>query len=270
MQQNKTYNDTEKEIIFLYNTSTAIDSILNYDVLSISHGHFKEIRFPSYASQSIFHIRLIDLFKHVDKIFEKQQSCLSSLHHIIAHPKFNHSNSLDSLNDAYHELHTWLNKSISVEIYLSEINITTTINIKRIEFLIFCGNFAKHSHLNLTRQAEMVRNILRSSDIHLDMDDVLTVLPDFYSRFNDDILLYHSTTMAELSNNIRHGIHTYLYPEHSKALMQHQNEHKYSFRVPESIQSKYADHCYWKMMNLIRRGPILPFFIVDPVLKLRY
>jgi hypothetical protein len=71
-------------------------------------------------------------------------------------------------------------------------------------------------------------------------------LGDVYGRFHDDIINYHSSTIVELLNNIRWGIHDYLLPEFRRSFRPDPTEpFKCAFLAPADIHSALAVNCYW-------------------------
>jgi hypothetical protein len=94
-------------------------------------------------------------------------------------------------------------------------------------------------------------------------------LKEIYGDLHDNVLNYHASTITEMMNNIRWGIHAYLKPEFDRAY------HKtdgifYDFALPDDISTDLGITCYWELMNAVRSGPYVQRFKVNEILKLRY
>ena len=99
--------------------------------------------------------------------------------------------------------------------------------------------------------------------------DALVALDDFYQRFHEDILVYHTTTIAELLNNLRWAIHEYLLSEFERAYIPppYEKDPRYSFKYPPGLENPYARSRYWDVMNSVRAKPWVPRFTGTPNLK---
>jgi len=103
------------------------------------------------------------------------------------------------------------------------------------------------------------------------VEDSIRAFEDFYAPFHDDILNYHASTVAEHLNNIRWGIYAYLRPEFERSIVWLSREPPhYRYNYPPELSSEFAKHCYWELMNEVRREPYMRRFKVTKWLKLRY
>ena len=133
------------------------------------------------------------------------------------------------------------------------------------------GNISKHNYLRAIGVAKQLKDILSQSGVTVDINEALLALSDFYERFHDDILNYHSSTIAEFLNNIRWGIYDYLQPEFNKSIIYEGGTPlKYHYTYPEEIKSRFAKECYWELMNYIRNKPYMRKFKVNRYFKLQY
>ena len=102
-------------------------------------------------------------------------------------------------------------------------------------------------------------------------DQALLALSDVYERFHNDLLNYHSSTITELLNNVRWGIHEYLQPEcHRSFTRDPPDPIKYHYVIPDDVRSKLAIDSYWGVMNDVRARPYLRRFVATEWLKKRY
>jgi hypothetical protein len=134
-----------------------------------------------------------------------------------------------------------------------------------------CGDLSKHNFLRAIGVAEDLKALLVDSGIKADLEDALLALPEFYQRFHSDILNYHASTITAFLNDIRWGIFEYLQPEFHKSIVwESRDPPNYRYTYPNGIDSKFAQECYWELMNEVRQPPYVRKFEVTKWLKLRY
>lgn len=267
------FTNTEKEVIFLKAIKELIDSMVNYEVLSLlGEDPHSEIRFQSMTHQKYFNIILVDFLSCSDKkVLGEQQSYLSAIRTICKSPNFDKDNSITNLTISAQEFTDWLEQEAQVKIWLPSINLDTTLSIKRVEFIKICGNISKHNFSRLSGVADELIKIFKRNGIDVGLEDALLVLDDFYERFHSDILNYHGSTLAEFLNHIRWGIYEYLQPEFQQSIVYEGGEPpRYHYSYPKEINNNFARNCYWDLMNEIRSKPYMKKFQVTRYLKLRY
>jgi len=113
---------------------------------------------------------------------------------------------------------------------------------------------------------------LKQNSINITFEDSLLFLDYFYEIYHTDIFAYHSSTIAEFLNNIRWGIHEYLFPEFCQSIVFEGNIHpqKYHYTYPIDLKNNFARECYWDLMNKIRSKPYIRKFKVTRYLKMNY
>ncbi len=268
------FTDTEKEVIFLKAINELIDSMVNFEVLSLlGDDPYSEVRFQSMTHQKYFNIILLDFLSCSDKkVLGEQRSYLGAIKAICQSPNFNKNNSIENLTISTQEFSDWLEQEVQVEIWLPSINTETTLSIKRIEFIKICGNISKHNFSRLSGVANELIGILKNNSINITFEDALLILDEFYQRFHSGLLNYHGSTISEFLNNIRWGIHGYLQPEFQQSIVYEGDEHPrmYHYTYPEKISNTFAKNCYWDLMNEVRSGPYMSKFQVTRYLKMRY
>ena len=263
----------EREVIILEAVTELIDSIVNPKILLFIEGDpNSEVQFNSYAHQKLFCIYLVDFLSCTDgRSPIGKISYLEGLREIISSPNFNENNSIQNLTVATQKLGDWLEQEVEVDsVRLMPIDKETIIKVKRLSFLKMTGNITKHNYLRSVGVAKELREILLVSGIHIDIDQALLVLADFYDRFTD-IMGYHASTITELLNNLRWGIFEYLQPELNRSMIRvDERPPTYRYKYPTEIKSEFAKNCYWELMNEVLKKPYLRKFQVTKWLKLRY
>ncbi|HSK73743.1 MAG TPA: hypothetical protein VK892_18745 [Pyrinomonadaceae bacterium] len=267
-------NDIEEEIILLKAVNELIDSMVNFEMLDLyGDEQNTNILFETMTHKRFFNIMLVDFLSRTDRrAFIRQTSYLDGLKKISKNPHFDIDNSIASLKKTTYEFNVWLDQEIEVNnIWLPTIDTETTLRLSRKDFIKMCGNISKHNFLRLISVAEDLKKILFKSGVSIKLDEALLALPDFYRWFHDDILHYHSSTIAEFLNNIRWGIYEYLQPEYKLSIVRDKNDStKYSYTYPKGVTSRLAKDYYWELMNEVRSPPYVRRFQVTNLLKSRY
>jgi len=267
------FSGIEQEVIILKAVIELINSMVNFEVLSIE-GNDPEsnIVFKSSTHQRFFNIILVDFLSCTDKRGPvKPTSYLGGLREITNNPCFDENDSVCNLNVATQEFKDWLEQEVEVGVWLPSIDKDTRLKIKRLDFLKMTGDISKHNYLRAIGVAEDLQKLLLQADITVDIDEALLALAEFYERFHTDILGYHASTIAEFLNNIRWGIYDYLQPEFDKSIVREGGDSlMYQYTYPEKIQDKFAKACYWELMNEVRSKTCMKRFKVTRYLKLRY
>lgn len=265
-------NNLEEEVVLLKATWDLIDSIVNFDVFLLGgEDPNSQIMFHRSSDQKYFNIVLTDFLSRTDKKAPiKQTSYLGGLRAISTAPSFD-VGTPQSLQAAIDSFTKWLEREVEVDIWMPSIGEQVKLRLTRVTFLKMCGDLSKHNFLRAIGVAEELRDLLGKSGVPVSLEDALRAFEDFYARFHDDILNYHSSTIAEFLNDIRWGIYEYLQPEFRRSLVwESRDPPKYRYTYPRDISSEFAKHCYWELMNDVRTAPYMRKFRVTKYLKLRY
>jgi hypothetical protein len=230
-----------------------------------------QVLFASDEHRRLFNIFLVDFLSQTDRTLPiLPQSYLEALKGITERPSFNVDGSVESVRSATRDFAQWLDTEVKVDIWLPNINTQTTLNITRSLFLRMCGNIAKHNFLRLNRVASQLRDVLGRQDVQISIEEALLTLEDFYEHMRE-VFSYHSTTIAELVNNLRWGIYLYLQPEFKRSFRRIPGDRwRYEFIYPDKLQVEFARQCYWKLMNHVRSEPYMRPFQGTKWLKLHY
>jgi hypothetical protein len=266
-------SNIEQEIIILKADKEIIDTMVNYEMMSlVGADPNSSIRFKSSTHQKFFNIVLVDFLSRTDRKSPiKQTSYLGAMKDISEDPSFNVGDSIKPLRGATQGFIDWLDQEVKVNVWLPSIDTQTTLDISRKSFLKMCGNISKHNFLRSFRVAEDLQKNLAKNGVSVTIEESLLALADFYERFHTDILNYHGSTIAEFLNNIRWGIYEYLQPEfHSSIVWESGDPPKYRYRYPNAVTSRLAKECYWELMNEVHSAPYMRKFTVTKSLKSRY
>jgi hypothetical protein len=263
--------DPEQEVVFLKAINELIHSMVNFEILDLSGvDPDSQIRFKTITHQRFFNIALVDFLSITDKRAPVEKSSyLGALRRIASQPTFSIDDSVATLRSATLAFVSWLEGEVDVDVWLSSIDVQTTLHMPRVKFLKMCGDISKHNFLRSVGVAEDLQNALEKDGKQVTLEFALLELDNFYQRFHYDVLNYHSSTIAEFLNNIRWGIFEYLQPEFHRSFVWLERS-RYRFTYPDNIGNEFARHYYWNLMNEVRSPPYVRRFEVTKWLKLRY
>lgn len=262
------YSDLEFEIIGLKVAIDSINAMVNREVLDLVGSPQKtECYFPTAVHQKLFYVLLADfLSRNTDStLLPGNLSALEQIGTVANRPLLT-THAIDLL-DAYDTLQEWLKTKIEIEVWASALNTELTLKLTRQEIIYFAGNMSKHHFGHLTAVAKQLYSFL--DDQERPRHDIIPALESIYVALHDDVLNYHASTITELLNNVRWGIHDYLAPEYARAYHQIDST-RYEFDIPDGITTDFATSCYWDLMNSVRATPYIDRFTASDILKLRY
>jgi hypothetical protein len=215
---------------------------------------------------------LVDFLSPIDEtVLAPGGTYLEGLKAVCESPTFELFGSAAELKSSVAELDTWLATEISVDTWMPSIDTQANLKLTRSLLIQIGGNVSKHNHLRLGRIATKLQGILARAGHETNHHQSLLALSDVYDRFHKDILHYHSSTIAELLNNVWWGIQEYLQPEYLRSFTREPpHPVKYHFKVPSDVVTELGIDAYWGLMNLVRSEPYLPRFAVSEWLKKRY
>lgn len=265
----------EAEIISLRAIIEMINSMVNKAMIELrGKDPDTELVFHTFIHQKLFYIILVDFLSPFDSnLVGKKGAAVDLLKSICEEPSFEFENSMAFLKESVTVFSDWINKEIVREkTWFPAINRELDLKIKRWEFIKICGNISKHNFARLTGTYTLLKNILKRNGVSEIAPDAMNMLLDeFYEQFHEDVLNYHNSCIAEMLNNIRWGIHEYLFPEFIRSYTQiGSDSFRYEYKYPKQIQPAYAKSCYWDLMNDVRSKPYLKKFKVTKYLKMRY
>lgn len=263
----------EEEGVYLRAALEAIDSMVNFAVMSL-HGNDPDcaIRFETSIHQQYFNINLVDFLSRTDpRAPVAPMFYLAALKRVCAQPCLAQDGSERELLESTQEFVDWLEAEITVDVWFPTINFNAPLSIARLEYIKMTGDLSKHNHLRAVGVAERLQRLLSNQGMPVELHGALMALDSFYESFHDHVFSYHASTLAELLNNIRWGIHGYLRPEFTQSI---EREPKpslvYRYRYPDGVVSEFGKASYWGLMNFVRSEPCMRRFRVTRWQKLRY
>lgn len=257
------HNAAEQEAIGLCIGVEAIDDMVNHALLLlIDVSPFPgecETRFHSRIHQQLFLIRLLDFVKESgDKALTGiKGSCLDILEAAGNNTSLCPNGDAQPLVSAVANLKDWLNKERDIKLWLPTLNIEAHVTVSCMDLLTIAGNQSKHNLSRLTGVCRHIAQILNDQDYAVTLEMMPLALDDFREHLNENFFIYHGTWLAELLNNVRWGIQEYLYPVYRWSYREHIPELPgiYRYEYPSEVQSKIAQHWFWRLMNSVRSGP---------------
>lgn len=266
MNGTENFTNLELEIIGLKVAIDTLDSMVNRQMLEHVGA---QAFFPTEQHQKLFFILLNDfLAKKTDAVLMPGNlSCFENVEKITNHPLLKVDGSTAALKAALDIFSKWLKKEVDLTIWAPSLDMELPLHLSREKIIYFASNMSKHHFGHLTDVVKQINNLL--PDQEQPRHNIISALESVYSELNDNILNYHGSTIAEMLNNIRWGIHEYLSPEFHRAY-QKTDDIFYKFDIPKDIKTDFARSCYWEIMNSVRSKPYIERFSVAETLKLRY
>jgi hypothetical protein len=261
------YSTEEREAIGLCIALEALNDIVNHALLTvcqISEGSGEaEIRFPTRIHQSMFLVRLLDFAKEGGDatLTGVNGSCLAVLQAACIGKSFDVENSVDALRESTSALASWLDATTPLTLWLPSLNVEAKLVVPRHQFLYIAGNQAKHNISRLTGLSKLVAGMLTENGYPTSPEQVPIALDDFHEHLHEDYFAYYGTWLAELLNNVRWGIQTYLLPTFRASFTPAVDGSAiYGYRYPASITNANPREWFWRLMNNVRTGPYLKPF----------
>ena len=281
------YSSIEQEAIVLNAAWGMIDDMVNHAMFDLPKGGRTDTNFLHKSSFTLrmFNILLGDFLSPLSARGNKDLpfglprppkeagtsdfTFLFYLKTVCKTPKLGSSSSdLKEILDAFS---FWLEaKSAVPKFWFPSADIEVDLEVERREWIRICGDIAKHSFARLETNATKIVRILEDHGKNVDASKGYELLSEFSDWFHNDILAYHSSTIAEFLNNIRLALYTYLQPEFYRSFSPTDAEGGYRFEMPEEIEHDFARSMYWELMNRCRHEPLFPKFTVTEYLKKRH
>jgi hypothetical protein len=267
------YSAAEREVIALWAACDAVDSLVNHSLLQfVGPPSRTTVVFQDAVHQDLFTARLLDLTKKASNpITQTNDSCIELLLDVASSGAFNEDGFAEFITRSTGRLKEWLETEVAADAWFPSIGRSLSVSCKRREWIELCGNAAKHNFIRLNRVADRLAAILTRNGAPTDSTQALLALPEFEERFHRDILIYHTSTIAELLNNVRWGIQEYLSDEFLRAHRLGSGDPPMeTYDIPAFVENDFPKRCYWDLMNAVRMRPFVARFEADPMLKLRY
>lgn len=276
-QEKLSLSDLEIEVIVLKASLDLIDDMVNRETMCFyfcEHSSEAEVGFTTETHQAYFSILLVDFLSRPRGFFISSENYLHRLNAISECPLLGDS-KVEALSGAVKSFRSWLEeKATDVQTWFPTLNLEIDLAIERQLFITICGNMSKHNFTQQTWQAKKLQKLLRENDCNFPIDKCLMALEDFYTRFGEDILLYHATMLAKFLNDIRWGIYEYAHAERSQSVVKWYDENsgltRYKYKYPPGVCSRLGKTSYWDLMNAVMKPPPIPRFEVNRYFKMQY
>lgn len=262
-----TYSADEREVIGLCIALEAVDDIVNHALLKVrelgNEAGEADVQFPTRIHQSMFLIRLLDFAKEggAATLTGVTGSCLAVLQAACISRSFDVNNSVTALRESTAALASWLNATTPLTLWLPSLSVEANLVVPRLQFLYIAGNQAKHNISRLTGISNCIASMLTQNGYPTSPDQVPIALGDFHEHLHEDYFAYYGTWLAELLNNVRWGIQTYLLPTfRSSFTPDASGSVAYTYSYPAPITNAVPREWFWRLMNNIRTGPYLKPF----------
>jgi len=263
-------NTVENEVIYLLAVTEQLRSMVNYALMTVvGENQHKNVQFKTSTHRQLFFIALVDFLSQTDaKAPVPPTPYLRALRAIGENPSFEVRGSAARLRNAVKAFTDWLDEEITVEMWLPSIDTEADFHIPRSLMLKIVGNLAKHNTLRSVGVAADLQRLLQKAGKPVELYQAMLAQEDVYERFHDDVCAYHASTIAEFLNGLTWGIQTYLQDEFLRSFTpEGGGSPMYKYQYPDAVQHPYARTCYWRLMDLVRSGPIFDPFTVTKHLK---
>jgi len=264
----------ESETIGLCICLEAVSDIANHSLLTIRDvsafpGEAEAI-FETRVHRDIFLIRLLDFVKETGskKLTGVTGSCLAVLKQACTTQCFNVNGSVSELQNSVESLEAWLSEKKEITLWLPTLDINAKINISRLDYLNITGNHSKHNLSRLTGVSRDVARMLTEHGYSVTEEQIPLALDDFREHLAENYFVYYSTWLAELLNNIRWGLQSYLTPVFVTSYKSDPTDPPmYKYEYPPEITSQIARKWFWRLMNNVRSPPYFKKFSGAQYLK---
>jgi hypothetical protein len=269
-----TYSAAEQEAVGLCVCLEAIGDMANHALLTLrdvsAYPGEAEAIFKDRAHRDLFLIRLLDFTKEPGgkQLTGVAGSCMEVLKAACVTKCFDTAGSVTDLRIAVEALESWLSYKKSMTLWLPTLDINASISVSRLEFLNIVGNHSKHNLSRLTAVSREVSGILSNHGYSVPEEQIPLALDDFREHLAENYFVYYSTWLAELLNNVRWGLQTYLSPTFECSYRAGPEDSLlYSYEYPDAIREDIPRQWFWRLMNNIRTGPYLKRFVCARYLK---
>ena len=262
-------NSIEKEVILLNSIIDSINECINYSLFKLNGNEQKVVMLHTKVCQSFFYIQLVDFLSPMENsITGKRKNSLDTLFEISNNLQLNRKYKKNNFQSPLNEFKNWYEKKTVIQSWFPTLNKTINLSIKRSDIISICGNMTKHSIFHLSKMTKIFKEILEENKVNLENTQPELLLKEFYCIFNDDVLLFYTSHIVKMLNNIRWIIHYYLLPIYDNCIKVDKKEKgKYSYIYPKNIEKDYSKNIFYDLMNKTRTGPFIPKFEILKFLK---
>lgn len=283
-------NETEREAIILNSAWEMIDGMVNWAIFEKTEQTvLSNLWFPTAQHRQLFLILLADFLSQTRGYSGRpiplglreppsgtSPSNLTFLFHlrqVCANPTLGPDAS--RLSEAVEAFGHWLEfKFLAEGVNLHGIDIVTDLTVSRLQYIRICGDIAKHNLARLESNAKRLRDLLEAAGHEITESQAYLAIPSFNEWFADNIFIYHASQIAEMLNEIRWEIYSYLQPEFRRSWHRSAGWSEsfplYGYHVPAEIKEPIAHAMYWEAMNRSRSRPYVQRFSIADYAKKEY
>jgi len=283
-------NSIEREAIILNSAWQMIDGMVNWAMfVKNDRAEPDSLMFQTSAHSRLFAILLGDFLSEIRAFrgepvplgleaapSNARPSDLTFLFHLrqpYASPKL--GEDVSRLKFAIEAFADWLEgEFIAPGVNLPAIDVVADLRVARYRYIKMCGDIAKHNLARLATNVGHLGKLLAAAGCPVNEQEAYLAVEGFFEWFQQDIIIYHSSQIAEFLNNIRWAIYEYLQPEFQRSWHLTDKATRdwpaYAYRVPPEITEPLAVAMYWDAMNRTRSKPCVQRFVIPEVLKRRY
>lgn len=276
-------NLVEQEILILSAACHTLREMHNRIMIAF-YGDLRtgqSMRFESSIARDLYFILLADFLANMREEYrcdKKRVSILGGLLEIIDRPLLGTKSSSRSLRRDLNKFKRWLDHTAVIrKMWFPNIEREINLRISRSDMIRICGNLNKHDFLKLSQLICVIQQIFIKNGVSLTEEEAIMTLEHFQEWFNENILIYHSSYIAEMLINVQWSIKEYLTPLYEISLINYYNEKlrmpSYRFVPPKELGIKegtFIHHMYWELMNRMRDNPIFDKVVTSKYLKMRY
>jgi len=273
----------EQEILVLTAANYTLREMHNRIMITFSSDPQvgQTMSFESAVSRDLYFILFVDFLANIREEYlvgKKKISTLDTLLEIVKSPLLGTKKSSRRLRNGLVKLKKWLDfEPVIKKMWFPNIDRKIDLKISRANMIRICGNLNKHDFLKLSQLVSVIQEIFLNNGVRLTREDAIMSLEHFGEWFNENILIYHSSFIAEMLIDIQWSIREYLEPLYKKSLVSYYDErlklNSYRFDPPKKlgiVKGSFIFHMYWNLMNFVRDKPIFNRVKADKYLKLRY
>ena len=268
------FNSFEKEVLLLYATALLTDEMANKAIVVPPSRPGGPARFNGFSASHLFFIWLVDfLSPSDDKVFGEKNPYLRGLCELEHANHFDNQTGAAQVASTSQDFRRWLRTTITLKDWYwgTSLDLQHDLRIERFDLVTLYGNIQKHNFSRLGSAAERIREILEANGHRVRFKDALLAIEDFDFQMSEGFNLvdYYASTLIEFVLNIRWAIQDYLQPFYLRC-KKNKPDGGYKYQIPTEIDDDFAETCFWNLMNIVRREPILEKFRTPPELRSAY
>ncbi len=225
-------NDVEREAIILNSACEMIDGMVNWAMfVRNDSAEPANLMFETSAHSRLFAMLLSDFLSEI-RAFKgpvplglkpapsiARPSDLTFLFHlrqVCASPKL--GTDVSELSTVIEAFADWLEGEFpATGVDLHAIGVVANLRVARYRYIKMCGDVAKHTLARLATNVGHLRKLNEAAGHSISEQDAYLAVENFLEWFQQDIIIYNSSSIAEFLNNLRWASYHYLQPEFQRS-----------------------------------------------------